>query len=80
MSTESAKALADRQRHYDRIHHSMRRTDLMKKSRLCWEERQMLIQSNAVLADESGVVGNRSVDLNDADYIRELDAYALENK
>ena len=40
----------------------------------------MLIQSNAVLADESGVVGNRSVDLNDADYIRELDAYALENK
>jgi hypothetical protein len=73
---EGAKALADRQRFYDRLHHAKRRDELLAKGKLLWDEREMLVQSNAILEDKSGVFGNRSVDLSDVDYLVELDAYS----
>lgn len=68
-----AKELADRQRHYDLLHHRKRTADLSVIPKLNWIERDMLRQSRAAVADIH--IATRSVALSDVEYLRELDAF-----
>lgn len=76
MSKESAKAMSDKQRYYDRLHHLKRISDLEMMDLLDYDSREMLIRSREIVAQKEIMVGYNSVDLNDRNYINELDVYA----
>lgn len=69
-----AKALAVKQRHYDMLHHRMRVALLKPVSH---ENRALIRDSERILAGE---FCTRSVDLNDSEYLAELDAFESETK
>ncbi|SFU19429.1 hypothetical protein SAMN05216264_12148 [Pseudomonas marincola] len=74
----------EKQKHYDRLHHTKRIADLdgpTYKQFTSSEAIQLVRQSGAALQmiDELGLATN-SVDLNDSGYIRELDDFALQQE
>jgi hypothetical protein len=70
----SAHELYERQCRYDLLHHKMRIVWLESLKRPNdWQDR-LLKQSRMIL--ENPVHGYHSVDLSDADYLAELDAFA----
>jgi hypothetical protein len=69
-----AKALHERQCHYDRLHHMKRVSELMAKPELDSCDVQMLNDSRAILRGENAMT--RAVDLSDAAYLAELDEFA----
>lgn len=71
----TSKAMADRQRHYDRLHHLMRIEWLESLAKHDVVEAGLLKQSRRVIADASDMQGYNSVDCSDVEYIAELDAF-----
>ncbi|MBU9643739.1 hypothetical protein KTF36_17965 [Burkholderia gladioli] len=85
MSKESAKALHERQRHYDELHHLMR-MEWLSDERPRYADGVPMPKHEAKtlrnlsteclrLIQQHGMRTN-SVDLDDTEYIRELDAFA----
>lgn len=74
----SAKALAERQRYYDLLHHKLRVRDFSKRADLDWLQRALLLDSLEIVANPD--MPPRSVDLDDAAYLRELDEFAASTK
>lgn len=74
----AAAQLHARQCHYDRLHHMKRFHELTTKPNLDSEETRMLHASRAILNKETP--GTRSVDLSDAAYLAELDAFEIEDR
>jgi hypothetical protein len=78
-----ALALADMQRRYDLLHHGMRAAWLSSAAP-CWGDGSPVLASEAlelsrqskIAIDSDGAHGYRSVDLGDAEYLAELDAFA----
>lgn len=85
MSTASAKALQDRQRHYDELHHLMRIEWLQggkprnaEGTSMPKHEALKLLNGSKeclCLIQQHGMSTN-SVDLGDAEYLSKLDAFA----
>jgi hypothetical protein len=73
----AAAQLHARQCHYDRLHHMKRFHELSVKPDLDSEEVRMLHASRAILNNQAP--GTRSVDLSDAVYLAELDAFEIED-
>lgn len=70
----AAKALADRQRRYDLLHHENRIAFLKPEGH---EIRALIRDSERIVADPDQYL-TRSVDLTDSEYLAELDAFARE--
>jgi hypothetical protein len=76
----AAKKLADRQRRFDLLHHQMRVADLSSLDRkLTWIERDMLRSSERIVASPDANL-TRSVDLSDAEYLRDLEMFESSNR
>lgn len=74
----AAKAVADRQRHYDLLHHQMRLRDFRAVTKPDHSILGLIKQSEHIL--ENPIHGYNSVDCSDAEYIAELDAFAADQK
>ncbi len=70
----AALECANRQRHYDRLHHLMRIRDFEAAGKLDHFDFGLLQQSRRCVA--SPAEAYNSVDLDDAGYLAELDAFA----
>ena len=70
-----------RQVHYDRLHHASRLEhfqNVEQRLQEGWSRfdlHTLVKQSEMALADSSGMIGLRSVDLEDTEYLKELDAW-----
>lgn len=78
MGAAEAKAMNDRQKRYDLLHHQMRVAHFQAQPKLDSLQFSLLRDSLAILADPS--MASRSVDLNDLEYLAELDAFAAPEK
>lgn len=76
VNRDAAKQLHARQCHYDRLHHMKRVRELSAMPSLDSDQVRMLHASRAILCGEAN--GSRSVDLSDAAYLAELDAFEKE--
>ncbi|WP_124649137.1 hypothetical protein [Burkholderia stagnalis] len=75
MKPNPAQQLYARQCHYDRLHHMKRFHELSAMLTLDSGQMRMLHASRAILRGEAS--GSRSVDLDDAAYLAELDAFEV---
>lgn len=73
----SAPSLNARQRHYDVLHHRKRIAELGAKPNPTWFDRTLIRQSREYL--DGPAMSCNAVDLADAVYLAELDAYAGAN-
>lgn len=74
--TNAAKELHDRQSHYERLHHQKRMRDLSRRDQLDHTDLRLKEDSRRILNGEASLT--RCVDLADAAYLAELDAFETE--